>query len=60
MKLAVTKSQAADMLSISLNSFERYVMADLKLIRKGRLVLVPVDELGRWVERNAERTIEAA
>ncbi len=58
-KLIVSKAEAADMLSMSINSFDRYVMADLKLIRKGRLVLVPVSELERWAEENAERTLAA-
>jgi len=58
--LAVTKAQAANMLGMSVDSFERHVMADLKLIRKGRLVLVPVRELERWLEENAARTIDAA
>jgi hypothetical protein len=58
--LAVTKTQAAEMLGMSVDSFERHLMADLKLVRTGRLVLVPVRELERWLEENAARTIEAA
>jgi hypothetical protein len=40
---------------MSLDSFERHAQADLKLIRRGRLRLVPVSELERWVAENAER-----
>lgn len=57
---ALTKARAAAELSMSVDTFERYVMADLKLVRIGRKVLVPVRELERWIEQNAARTIEAA
>ena len=33
------------------------MLPDLKVIRKGRLRLVPVAELQAWAERNAERTL---
>ena len=36
------------------------VMADLKLVRCSRLVLVPVRELERWLDENAALTIDAA
>lgn len=55
--LAVTRAEAAASLGVSVDSFERYVQADLKLIRRGRIVLVPVDELARWVRQNAEATV---
>jgi hypothetical protein len=42
----------------SVDFFSEHVQHDLKLVRRGRLVLVPVKELERWVERNAARTIE--
>jgi hypothetical protein len=29
----------------------------VKLIRKGKLRLVPVDELRKWAEESAERTL---
>jgi hypothetical protein len=45
---------AAEAVGMSLDSFERHAQADLKLIRRGRLRLVPVAELERWVRENAE------
>jgi hypothetical protein len=56
-RLALSKSEAAASLSMSVDSFERYVQPDLKLIRQGRLVVVPVRELERWLEQNAEKTL---
>jgi hypothetical protein len=56
-KLALTKAEAAEALSMSVDSFERHVQPDLRLIRRGRLVLVPVREIERWTEENAARTL---
>lgn len=55
--LALTKAEAAKALGMSTDSFERHVQADLRLVRKGRLVLVPVKELELWLERNAYTTL---
>lgn len=55
--VAVTKAQAAEALSMSIDSLERHVLHDLRVIRRGRLVLVPVAELERWANANAERTL---
>jgi hypothetical protein len=34
------------------------VQPELRLIRRGRMRLVPVKELERWVERNQARLLE--
>jgi hypothetical protein len=39
---------------MSLDSFERHVQPELRLIRRGKLRLVPVAELERWANENAE------
>jgi hypothetical protein len=52
--VAVTREDAARLLGMSLDSFERHVQPEIKLIRRGKLRLVPVGELKRWAERNAE------
>jgi hypothetical protein len=57
-KLALTKPEAAAALSMSVDSFERYVQPDLKLVRRGRIVLVPVRELEAWIAANAARTLD--
>ena len=48
--LVLSIDQAADALAISRDSFERHVMADLRLVRIGRRLLVPLHELERWIE----------
>jgi hypothetical protein len=55
--IAVTRETAARMLGMSVDSFEKFVQAEVRIIRKGKMRLVPVDELRRWAEANAERTL---
>jgi hypothetical protein len=56
-RLALTKAEASASLSMSVDSFERYVLPAVRVVRRGRLVLVPVVELERWLERESERTL---
>jgi excisionase family DNA binding protein len=56
-RIALTREEAAGALGVSLDSFERYIQPDLRLIRRGRLRLVPVAELEAWVAENAERVL---
>ena len=44
-------------MGMSVDSFERHVQPDLRLIRRGKLRLVPVSELERWADRAAERVL---
>jgi hypothetical protein len=54
-RLALSPSEAAAAIGISADSFYRHVRPDLRLVRRGRLVLVPVVELERWLDRQAAR-----
>ena len=56
-RVLLTRQEAAAALGMSLNSFERHVQPDLRLIRLGRMRLVPVEELRRWADDAAERTV---
>jgi hypothetical protein len=58
--IALPKPAAAAALGISVDSFERYVQADVRCIRRGSLRLYPVSELQRWADENAERLLEDA
>jgi excisionase family DNA binding protein len=57
-RLALTRPEAAAALGISLDSFERHVQGQVRLVRRGRLRLVPVVELERWLEREAALTLD--
>jgi hypothetical protein len=57
-RLAVTRAEAARALGMSVNSFERHVQPELRIVRRGKLRLIPVREIERWLEINAESTVE--
>lgn len=56
-RLAVTRAEAARALGVSINSFERHVQPELRIVRRGKLRLIPVREIERWLEENAEWTL---
>jgi hypothetical protein len=49
----VKRREAAAMLSMSIESFERYVEPKIKLVQVGSMFMVPVAELQRYVADNA-------
>jgi hypothetical protein len=51
--ILVSKELAARLLSISIDTFERVVMADIRTVRIGRRVLFAVGDLGDWVEQHS-------
>jgi hypothetical protein len=55
--LALSREEAAAALGMSLDSFERHVQPTMRLVRLGRMRLVPIRELERWLDENAERTL---
>lgn len=57
-RLTLTRAEAADSLGISLDSFERYVQPEVRVIRRGRMRLIPVSELERWAVENATFTLD--
>jgi hypothetical protein len=58
MRLALTRSEAAEAIGMSVDSFERYVQPELKIVRVGRMRLIQVRELERWLQENAARVLE--
>ena len=59
-RVALTRPEAAAALGMSVDSFERYVQPELRIIRRGRMRLIPVSELERWAAENAVFTLEDA
>jgi hypothetical protein len=43
---------------MSINSFERHVQPELRLVRRGKLRLIPVREIERWLDENSDLTLE--
>jgi hypothetical protein len=56
-RILLTRREAAAALGRSLNTFERYVQPHLRLVRLGRMRLVPLGELRRWAHGAAEATV---
>jgi hypothetical protein len=58
--LALRKEEAAKALGMSVDSFERHVLPQVRVVRlTGRLRLIPVSELERWVAENAALPLQA-
>lgn len=59
-RTALRPAEAAESLGVSPDHFRRYIDHELRWIRQGRLRLVPVAEIERWLAENAERILEEA
>ncbi|MGE0026874.1 MAG: hypothetical protein AB7O78_09855 [Thermoleophilia bacterium] len=57
-RLAVSPPEAAAALGVGLTYFTETIAPELRLVRRGRRVIVPVAELTRWLEREGEATAE--
>jgi hypothetical protein len=57
-RLSLTRQEAAAALGISLTVFAERVQPDLRLVRIGSARLIPVTELQRWLDANAQRTLD--
>jgi excisionase family DNA binding protein len=54
-RLAVSPDEAAAILGVSRDYFDEHVIGELRVVRRGRRILVPLTEIERWLERNATR-----
>lgn len=53
-RLAYTKTEAAEVLGVSLDFLNSHVLAELRVVHRGRKCLIPHGELERWLDRSAE------
>jgi excisionase family DNA binding protein len=56
-RLAVTKLEAAESLGVSVDFLEDHVMRELRVVRRGRRLLIPLEEIARWLDANSQRTL---
>jgi excisionase family DNA binding protein len=56
-RLALSKTEAADALGVSIDFLEQHVLHELRIVRRGRRRLIPLGELQRWIDNNAHRTL---
>lgn len=54
-RLLLSRAEAAECLAMSVDHFERYVQPFIRVVRSGRLVLVPVASLERWIREHEVR-----
>lgn len=57
-RLALRPEEAAAAIGCSRDYFDEHVAGELRWVRRGRLKLVAVAEVERWLEQSAARTIE--
>jgi hypothetical protein len=56
-RLALTPAESAEALGIGLTTFKQKVQPQLRIVRAGKLRMIPVSELERWLDENAEMTL---
>lgn len=54
-RLALSPDEAAALLGVSRDYFDEHVIDELRIVRRGRRILVALVELERWLERAATR-----
>ena len=57
-RLALRPEEAAAAIGVSRSFFFEAVLPELRVVRRGRVRLVPIRELERWLEQNAARVLE--
>lgn len=58
-RLALSPDEAAAALGVSRDTLERHVLPELRVVRRGRRVLIAVTELQRWLDANAARVLDS-
>jgi excisionase family DNA binding protein len=54
-RLALSQDEAAALLGVSRDYFDEHVIVELRIVRRGRRILVAIAELERWLERSSTR-----
>lgn len=52
-RLSVSPGEAATMLGVSRDYFDEHVLHELRIVRRGRRILIALAELERWLDRAA-------
>lgn len=54
-RLALSPDEASAVLGVSRDYFDEHVIDELRVVRRGRRILVALAELERWLDRSATR-----
>jgi excisionase family DNA binding protein len=57
-RLALTREEAAQALGVGLTTFKTKVQPQLRIVRRGKVRLIPIAELERWLQENAEVVLD--
>ncbi|MGI8461207.1 MAG: helix-turn-helix domain-containing protein [Solirubrobacterales bacterium] len=52
-RLSVSPGEAAEMLGVSRDYLDEHVIQELRIVRRGRRILIALAELERWLDRAA-------
>jgi len=55
-RLALSPDEAAGLLGVSRDYLDEHVIGELRIVRRGRRILIALAELERWLDRSAART----
>ena len=58
-RLALSPDEAAGVLGVSRDYLDEHVIHELRIVRRGRRILIALSEIERWLDRSAERTTAA-
>lgn len=54
-RLSVSPGEAAEILGVSRDYLDEHVIGELRVVRRGRRILIALAELERWLDRAAAR-----
>ena len=54
-RLALSPDEAAGVLGVSRDYLDEHVIGELRIVRRGRRILIALAELERWLDRSAAR-----
>jgi excisionase family DNA binding protein len=52
-RLALSPDEAAALLGVSRDYFDEHIIGELRIVRRGRRILIALAELERWLDRAA-------
>lgn len=52
-RLALSPDEAASVLGVSRDFLDKHVLSELRIVRRGRRILIALTEIDRWLERAA-------
>src|SRR6266508_1582911 len=58
-RLALSPDEAAGVLGVSRDYLDEHVIGELRVVRRGRRILIALTELERWLDRAAARATVA-